>query len=119
LNANKKPVEWNNKAKGEDRKDKPKKALVCFFDLKVGHSWHECHNKPDGWQPSEEDVQKAMEKKRELDKQADKKGAAPKKGHANVARVSHGEPSQPAQSSRSGGGPSTQPSGGRVTLHDI
>jgi hypothetical protein len=126
-NKGKKPYEGNNKAKGEEKpgQDRPKKAVVCFFDLKVGHSWQECRSKPEGWQPSDEDVKKAMDKKRELDKKAagnKGSGPPPRSGNSGSAHASHGTshpPSTSAGPSGSGGAPSSHITEGRVTLLDI
>jgi hypothetical protein len=115
----KKPYE-GNRERGEEKKEKGKKAVVCFFDLKVGHSWPECRNKPEGWEPSEEDIRKGMDKKRELDKKGGNKSHTPAP-QVGAAHATHGESHSSAapQPARSGKGPNPRKTEGRVTLQEI
>jgi hypothetical protein len=40
-------------------------ASLCFCCLCWGHVWERCHSLPDGWQPSQERVQRCMSRVRE------------------------------------------------------
>jgi hypothetical protein len=53
----------NSKGGGKWEKPPPKPIMVCFCCLKVGHTVHECPDKPKDWKLTDEQKRKAFEKK--------------------------------------------------------
>jgi hypothetical protein len=65
-------------------------SVVCYHCKKSGHVWHVCRTKPDGWEPSAQDVSEA-ERMRGI--------RLDQSGKAKQVNASRGEPAtQPASS---------------------
>ena len=99
--------------------------LVCYCCKKSGHVWTECRNKPDGWEPKDEDKAEADKKRAERMAQSKAAKAARAGGQAGESSFEGNASAVRASTSTSGGQKSgesrdeSHPKTGRVTLPQV